>query len=50
MKETSYLSYRRLMVNNRITIIYRETGLINLGSTKEKSNREDGGNKYCLSY
>jgi hypothetical protein len=49
MKETSYLSYRRLMGDNRVTIIYREIGLINLGSTREKQiNREDGGNKYCL--
>jgi hypothetical protein len=51
MKETRYLSYRRLMGDNRITTIYRGIGLINLGSTKEKQiNREDGGNKYCLSH
>jgi hypothetical protein len=46
MKETSYLSYRRFMGESRITIMYREIGLINLGSTREKCNGEDGGNKY----
>jgi hypothetical protein len=51
MKETSYLSYRRLMGDNRITIIYKKIGVINLGSTREKQiNRADGGNEYCLSY
>jgi hypothetical protein len=37
------------MDDNRITIICREIGLINLGSTgKKQINGEDGGNKYCL--
>jgi hypothetical protein len=36
MKETRYLSYRRLIGDKRITITYREIGLMNLRSTKEK--------------
>jgi hypothetical protein len=51
MKETIYLSHRRLMGDKSITIIYRGIGLINLRNTREKQiNLEDGGNKYCLSH
>jgi len=39
------------MGDNRVKITYREIGLINLGSTREKqTNLEDGGSKYCLSH
>jgi hypothetical protein len=52
MKETSYLSYRRLMCDNRITIIYREIGLINVEGTREKISEktEEMNTAYHINY